>query len=65
MNFMDLSLVYGYYPEVVSTPGDERAILSELVDSYLYKDILALDSIKKSDHIVGSGRPIRNRRSVI
>ena len=45
-------MVYGYYPEVVSTPGDERAILKELSDSYLYKDILALDSINKPDKLV-------------
>lgn len=45
-------LVYGYYPEVVSNAGDERDILKELTNSYLYKDILVLDSIKKSDKIM-------------
>lgn len=45
-------MVYGYYPEVVSHPGDERAILKELSDSYLYKDILSLDSINKPDKLV-------------
>lgn len=45
-------MVYGYYPEVVSNPGDERAILKELSDSYLYKDILTLDSINKPDKLV-------------
>lgn len=45
-------MVYGYYPEVVSNPGDERAILKELSDSYLYKDILSLDSINKPDKLV-------------
>jgi predicted AAA+ superfamily ATPase len=45
-------MVYGYYPEVVCTPGDERAILKELSDSYLYKDILSLDSINKPDKLV-------------
>lgn len=45
-------MVYGYYPEVVSNPGDERATLKELSDSYLYKDILSLDSINKPDMLV-------------
>lgn len=45
-------LVYGYYPEVVSTPGNERAVLKELADSYLYKDILSIDNINKPDKLV-------------
>ena len=44
--------VYGYYPEVVTNPGDERSVLKELSDSYLYKDILSLDSINKPDKLV-------------
>ena len=42
-------LVFGYYPEVVNSPGAERKVLNEISDSYLYKDILALDRIKKSE----------------
>lgn len=45
-------LVYGYYPEVVTHIGEERTILKELTESYLYRDILALDSITKSDKLV-------------
>lgn len=45
-------LVYGYYPEVVTSPGDERTVLKELSNSYLYKDILTLDSINKPDKLV-------------
>lgn len=45
-------LVYGYYPEVVCTPGGERAVLKELADSYLYRDILSLDGINKPDKLV-------------
>lgn len=41
-------LVYGYYPEVVSNPGKEQKILNDLVDGFLYKDILNLEGIKKS-----------------
>lgn len=44
-------LVFGNYPEVVSTPGDEHSILKELTNSYLYRDILSLDSISKPDKL--------------
>jgi predicted AAA+ superfamily ATPase len=45
-------LVYGYYPEIVMNPGQEKELLKQLTDSYLYKDILMLDSVKKSDKII-------------
>jgi hypothetical protein len=41
-------LIYGYYPEVVNNPGKEEKILNDLVDGFLYKDILNLEGIKKS-----------------
>lgn len=44
-------MVYGYYPEIVTNPGDEHDTLKELTDSYLYKDILNLESIKKPDKL--------------
>lgn len=40
-------LVYGYYPEVVNNPGNEKKILSALSDSYLYKDLLSHQKLKK------------------
>lgn len=45
-------MVYGYYPEVVCTPGSERTVLKELTDSYLYRDILSLEGISKPDKLV-------------
>lgn len=45
-------LVHGYYPEVVTNPGDEREILSDLASNYLYKDILKLDGMKKTDNLM-------------
>lgn len=45
-------MVYGYYPEVVCTPGSERTVLKELSDSYLYRDILSLEGISKPDKLV-------------
>ncbi|EIJ35586.1 ATP-binding protein [Thiothrix nivea] len=42
-------LVYGYYPEVVARTGsgDSAQILKLLAGSYLYKDLLSLDGIRK------------------
>lgn len=40
-------MVYGYYPEIVSKPGEEKELLKLLADSYLYKDLLTLEQIKK------------------
>lgn len=44
-------LIYGYYPEVVTSPGNERNVLKNLTDSYLYKDILTFGGIKKSNKL--------------
>ncbi len=40
-------LVFGSYPDVVINQGDEVPILKNLVSSYLYRDVLQLDGIKK------------------
>lgn len=40
-------MIYGYYPEIVTKPGEENELLKLLADSYLYKDLLALNSINK------------------
>lgn len=45
-------LVYGYYPEVVTSTGNERKVLKEITDSYLYKDVLKFDKVKKPDKLI-------------
>lgn len=45
-------LVYGYYPEVVVKTGEEKDVLKQLSDSYLYKDILMWENIKKPDKLL-------------
>ena len=45
-------LTYGSYPAIVNAPGQEIPILKQLADSYLYKDILALERIQKPDRLV-------------
>jgi uncharacterized protein len=45
-------LIYGSYPEVISNPGNEKEILKQITDSYLFKDILMWQQIKKSEKLV-------------
>jgi predicted AAA+ superfamily ATPase len=47
-------LLFGTYPEVLSakTKGEKIEIVRELADSYLLKDILALDKIRSSKTLV-------------
>lgn len=40
-------LVFGYYPEIVTKQGEEKELLQLLAGSYLYKDLLALEHMKK------------------
>ncbi len=45
-------LIYGYYPDVVLADGNENEVLKQLSDSYLYKDVLMWDQIKKADKLL-------------
>jgi uncharacterized protein len=44
-------LVYGYYPEIVTTQNGEEKALKLLSDSYLYKDILMLKGVRKPEKL--------------
>jgi len=57
---LDTFLIYGSYPEVLEaeTKTEKERILNELVSSYLYKDILALDKIKSPDLLRDIARAI-------
>jgi len=44
-------LVYGFYPDILTHPEEQSGLLVELVDSYLYKDILAYANIRKPEFI--------------
>jgi predicted AAA+ superfamily ATPase len=44
-------LVYGFYPDVLNNPDHPSEILTELVESYLYKDILNYAGIRKPEVI--------------
>lgn len=45
-------LVFGYYPDVLNSPAQEREILRLLSDSYLYRDILQWGEIHKPERLV-------------
>lgn len=42
-------LIYGFYPDVLNNPGQERELLMNLVNSYLYRDLLSYNDIRKPE----------------
>lgn len=42
-------MLYGFYPDVLNNVGDEISVLRNLVNSYLYKDILSYSDIRKPE----------------
>lgn len=44
---LEARLVYGSYPEVLSHKDSAKELLMGIATSYLYKDLLALDSIRR------------------
>ena len=46
---LELRIVYGMYPDVINNFGDEKDILKQLTDSYLYKDLLSYGGIRKPE----------------
>ncbi len=42
-------LLYGLYPDVLNNQGNESETLKNLVNSYLYRDILAFSDIRKPE----------------
>ncbi|MDD3789628.1 MAG: ATP-binding protein [Petrimonas sp.] len=48
---LEKRLIYGYYPDVVNNPGNEREILTNILSSYLYKDIFEFQDIRKPEII--------------
>lgn len=46
---LETRLIFGFYPDVINQRGDERAVLNEITQSYLFKDILSFANIKKPE----------------
>ncbi len=53
MQMLDSRLIFGSYPEILTTRNNDQKILllKELRDSYLYRDILELENIRNSKKI--------------
>lgn len=51
MRLLKNRLVYGFYPDVVNNPGEEKEFLTNIVNSYLYKDVFEFQDIRKSSVI--------------
>ena len=47
MRLKEQRMIYGFYPEVVNNPGREADILNSLINSYLFKDVLSLEQVRK------------------
>lgn len=52
MGNLERRLLYGSYPEVINQAGDEREYLLLLVNSYLYKDLLDLKELRRTELLV-------------
>ena len=44
---LEQRLIYGSYPEIINDPHNAEEHLKLLTDSYLYKDLFALEEVKK------------------
>jgi hypothetical protein len=44
---LEQRLIYGYYPDVVNNPGNEKQLLQQISESILYKDLYSLTQVKK------------------
>ncbi|MBD5244806.1 MAG: ATP-binding protein [Barnesiella sp.] len=47
VQMLESRLIYGSYPDVLTHPEEAKELLRTLADSYLYKDILELDEVRK------------------
>lgn len=48
-NQLSHRLIFGMYPDVIKSPGNESMVLQQLTSSYLYKDLLSLANIRKPE----------------
>jgi len=46
---LETRIIFGMYPDVVTNPGEETEILTQLAGSYMYKDILAMKDVRRPD----------------
>lgn len=44
---LDQRLIYGSYPDIINHADDAKELLANLAGSYLYKDLLSLESVRR------------------
>ncbi len=44
---LEMRMIFGSYPDIVNNSSDARELLMNIAGSYLYKDILSLDSVRR------------------
>ena len=44
---LEQRLIYGSYPEVINHPDEAENVVLDLINSYLYKDLLVLDGLRR------------------
>lgn len=49
MSQLETRLIYGSYPDIINHPGEEKRLLNEITESYLFKDILAYSGIRRPE----------------
>jgi predicted AAA+ superfamily ATPase len=49
---LEQRILFGMYPEVITSSGFEQEVLKQITDSYLYKDILSFKGIRKPEVII-------------
>lgn len=47
LKFLPIRMLYGFYPQVVTNPGQEQKILFNICEGALYKDVLTYQQIRK------------------
>lgn len=48
---LEQRIIFGMYPDVINNSGNEREVLSNLSQSYLYKDIIAFQQIRRPEFV--------------
>lgn len=48
---LEQRIIFGMYPDVINNTGNEREILTNLSQSYLYKDIIAFQQIRRPEFV--------------
>jgi uncharacterized protein len=44
---LEQRMIYGFYPDIVNSPGEAQPNLLDLANNYLYKDVLSLQDVRK------------------